>query len=691
MEPLKEITKPNKTFIQHPVISLKIAISSNKNCRVLKGKSLRATVSIKNDGSSHNSEYHSEVEKVISNSTTFQTRFKVPFDFLSCQDFQISLEEVQDPNNPIKMFTTSFRLGNVLNSPSCELSWPITVGGEKLNPTNSVLYLKTIRHSDNDVLYKVRFNGIQLTNFGTFSSIKPQLKILRPKNLKTSHASSEIESWEEVYTSNRHKNSNCQFRSMVVPLSNLCAGNRENPIKINLYNRKSKDKQKLKGEAITTAQMLLTQGSHFKVINSKRKKEAGAIVVEKVQKEIIYDSLDYLLSGLDIVQSYALDFTKSNQDVNQSNSLHYISPMKLNSYQRCFRNFQRVLSQYTQKLRIGGFGFGAVVKYPNFRSEVSHFFPLSGDKQTEYASNSEEFEESYLKALKNIELNGPTLFEPQLKEIIKSVHSDAKQDDMSYRIHFILIDGTIFDIQETKDLLVQASSLPFSLIVIGIGNFDFKEMEVFNQPKEEFVASNGDISSRANTRFFKFNDLKDLNDGLMAKEVLDTIPFQICEYYRISKKIPSTGMGVKNSTIIGMMDYQSDHESEEEEEEKDLKIQFFIPKGKQTEVEKSSDSDQKIEDTEQKVQIVEVQQEAGQTIKVIQVVEGQEPTDLPENAMVFRVEGEDAEEQEKLIQQKLKELQLAGGENSNIQIIKQEDLQGENLESHIRKQLEDEE
>ena len=62
---------------------------------------------------------------------------------------------------------------------------------------------------------------------------------------------------------------------MVIPLSNLCGGNLETPIKIDIYNRKSKTQEKLKGETITTAQKLLTKGSHFSVINSKRKKPAA--------------------------------------------------------------------------------------------------------------------------------------------------------------------------------------------------------------------------------------------------------------------------------------------------------------------------------------------------------------------------------------------------------------------------------
>lgn len=34
------------------------------------------------------------------------------------------------------------------------------------------------------------------------------------------------------------------------------------------------------------------------------------------------------------------------------------------------------------------------------------------------------------------------------------------------------------DIQETMDVLVKASDLPLSILIVGVGNADFKQMEV---------------------------------------------------------------------------------------------------------------------------------------------------------------------------------------------------------------------
>lgn len=41
-----------------------------------------------------------------------------------------------------------------------------------------------------------------------------------------------------------------------------------------------------------------------------------------------------------------------------------------------------------------------------------------------------------------------------------------------------LQDGVVSDLQETINSVVKASDLPLSILIVGVGNADFKEMEV---------------------------------------------------------------------------------------------------------------------------------------------------------------------------------------------------------------------
>ena len=44
----------------------------------------------------------------------------------------------------------------------------------------------------------------------------------------------------------------------------------------------------------------------------------------------------------------------------------------------------------------------------------------------------------------------------------------------------ILTDGVINDLKPTIDALVEASELPLSVIIVGIGKEDFKDMEILD-------------------------------------------------------------------------------------------------------------------------------------------------------------------------------------------------------------------
>lgn len=52
----------------------------------------------------------------------------------------------------------------------------------------------------------------------------------------------------------------------------------------------------------------------------------------------------------------------------------------------------------------------------------------------------------------------------------------ATSHTQMYHILLILTDGAIHDMRETKDLIVECSKYPLSIIIVGIGNADFSNM-----------------------------------------------------------------------------------------------------------------------------------------------------------------------------------------------------------------------
>lgn len=74
-----------------------------------------------------------------------------------------------------------------------------------------------------------------------------------------------------------------------------------------------------------------------------------------------------------------------------------------------------------------------------------------------------------------IGLSGPTLFAPLLREFERYVKQLNGQTN--YQIMLLLTDGQICDMPLTKAAIVDLSSLPCSIIIVGVGNADFSSMD----------------------------------------------------------------------------------------------------------------------------------------------------------------------------------------------------------------------
>merc|ERR1712066_461211 len=72
-------------------------------------------------------------------------------------------------------------------------------------------------------------------------------------------------------------------------------------------------------------------------------------------------------------------------------------------------------------------------------------------------------------------MGGPTNFSPVINQAAGLAASVPK--GTAYYVLLILTDGAITDMAETKDAIVRASSLPLSIIIVGVGNADFSAMD----------------------------------------------------------------------------------------------------------------------------------------------------------------------------------------------------------------------
>jgi len=91
--------------------------------------------------------------------------------------------------------------------------------------------------------------------------------------------------------------------------------------------------------------------------------------------------------------------------------------------------------------------------------------------------------------------------------------------------------------RETIDLIVKASVLPLSIIIIGIGNADFTNMEILDADEHELVDSHMQAAKRDIVQFVKFNDYSG-DIGVLAEQVLGEVPDQLVSYMIENGKMP---------------------------------------------------------------------------------------------------------------------------------------------------------
>ena len=246
-----------------------------------------------------------------------------------------------------------------------------------------------------------------------------------------------------------------------------------------------------------------------------------------------YKFLDYLRGGLQITTIIGIDFTISNEEPYKEISLHYtgICP---NLYEKAIQSCLRIISSYNTEQLYPTFGFGAKIN-----NVVNHCFNLNQSMYDPNIKSVEGVMNCYREYLSIVKLWTPTHFAPLVNQT-NDIVRDSDNPDLYY-ILLILTDGIINDLEETKNAVVEASFLPISIIIIGIGpggSNGFEEMDVLDADTNPLYNSNGVKAARDLVQFVEFN--KFMNDEhMLAANVLEEVPRQVEEYYKMKNKPPN--------------------------------------------------------------------------------------------------------------------------------------------------------
>ncbi|KAI6650418.1 copine-9 [Oopsacas minuta] len=347
-------------------------------------------------------------------------------------------------------------------------------------------------------------------------------------------------------------NLNPVFDPFDIGMSALCSGDYNTPLQFDVFDWNMSGKVDLIGSFRTSfAEISPEHGSinSFTLINPdiKRKKgnkykNSGTFTFSRIIITPVHTFVEYLKGGLQIQLIVAIDFTGSNGNPADPRSLHHIG-VRDNEYLEAIKSVGNILVPYDSDQQIPCFGFGA--KLPPAYDRAHHCFPLNGKADPE-VNGIQGIIDAYKYTLSSCRLSGPTLFS-EILAYSKAV-AESQMEEYAYTILLIITDGVINDMRQSSDLIVESSTLPLSIVIVGVGGADFTDMNTLDADDIPLVHSR--TLKRMKNDIVQFVPLREVKQSSttqfnLAKEVLEEVPGQVTKYmsdYNIKPKPPVARM-----------------------------------------------------------------------------------------------------------------------------------------------------
>ncbi|XP_025056017.1 copine-3 isoform X4 [Alligator sinensis] len=298
--------------------------------------------------------------------------------------------------------------------------------------------------------------------------------------------------WVMVHRTEVIKNNlNPVWRPFKISLNSLCYSDMEKPIKVQCYDYDSDGSHDLIGTFQTTMSKLKEASRsspvEFECINEKKKQKkksyrnSGIVCVKHCEVIMECTFLDYIMGGCQLNFTVGIDFTGSNGDPRSPDSLHYLSPNGVNEYLSAIWSVGMVVQDYDTDKMFPAFGFGAQIP-PSFQQ---------------------------------------------------------------YFVLLIITDGVITDLDATRTAIVNASKLPMSIIIVGVGGADFSAMEFLDGDNGSLRSPSGEPAIRDIVQFVPFRKFQNAPKEALAQCVLAEVPQQVVNYFNTYKLQPPKNPAAK--------------------------------------------------------------------------------------------------------------------------------------------------
>ncbi|KAJ4814698.1 hypothetical protein LUZ62_027264 [Rhynchospora pubera] len=462
-------------------------------------------------------------------SPSWVAKINVNYQFEVVQPLVFQIYDVDSQFHNVSEKMLKLEEQQFLGEATCLLSEVVTKATKTLALNAGVLTVHAEETFGSKIQIEMVFRCCDLENKDIFSKSDPFLLISR---VAESGAPIPI-----CKTEVKKNDLNPTWKPVVLNLQQISS--KESSLNIECFNFNSGGKHDLIGKLVKSMAELeglhhRHQGDHFFIPTGAgnehhNKVLKSQIFVDKYSESRQKTFLDYISGGCELNFMVAIDFTASNGNPRLPDSLHYIDPSgRPNAYQRAIIEVGEVLQFYDTDKRFSAWGFGA----RPIDGPVSHCFNLNGSTYQPEVEGIQGIMSAYISALHNVSLAGPTLFGHVINTAATIAGQSVTSGSQKYFILLIVTDGVVTDLQETIDAIVKASDLPLSILIVGVGGADFKEMEFLDADKgERLESSDGRVATRDIVQFVPLKDVQN-NEISVIQSLLAELPVQFLSYMR---------------------------------------------------------------------------------------------------------------------------------------------------------------
>ncbi|XP_037309827.1 copine-4 isoform X1 [Pungitius pungitius] len=374
--------------------------------------------------------------------------------------------------------------------------------------SKTIITISAEELTGNDDYIELSFSARKLDDKDFFSKSDPFMEIYRLNDDAT---------MQLVYrTETVMNNLNPVWKTFKVSLNSLCSGDHERKLQCTVWDWDSNGKHDYIGEFEATFNEMRGAIDGRQVqwpclnpkyrVKKKNYKNSGIVILNQCKIIKMHSFLDYIMGGCQIQFTVAIDFTASNGDPRNSCSLHYIHPYQPNEYLKALVAVGEICQDYDSDKMFPAFGFGAQIP-PDYK--VSHDFAVNFNEENPECAGIQGVVEAYQACLPKLRLYGPTNIAPIIQKVANSASQEVHtKEAMQYFILLILTDGVITDMADTREAIVQASHLPMSVIIVGIGNADFSDMQMLDGDDGILRSPKGEPVFRDIVQFVPFRNFK---------------------------------------------------------------------------------------------------------------------------------------------------------------------------------------